>query len=358
MKKVYTVLLSIFFTYIAYCQRVDLDKYNFNASYIELPRKAIDTGFRTFFVEIDASSGIQKDLEHENPGELIYIKGWKKLPGNGHVRIATRLEDVFIENIEVKERIEVLKDKEGKETGKRSHYYIQLLYTFAAYAKVTDYKDNRLATLTLADRDSRQIYKSQEFSSFIEASLYYKFKGFDLTKEIGKRAVRNAMYYLSNTMTNDFGFSHRSVNDFLWILDSKKHPEYIAHRKAWLAFKQAIFQMSAEEPLDEVKRSLVPVIRYYETIKRRYSSDSKADRKLRYASCFNLAKIHYYLDDPEAAMREAGELMVNEFDERDGRRLEAAATELRDIFRQSKYTSRHFPLEIDKYTPPPTVSIR
>jgi hypothetical protein len=232
-----------------------------------------------------------------------------------------------------------------------------LIYTFAAEAEISDYKGNPVTTLILADRDYRQTYKSQEFSSFIEASLYYKFRGLDFTKDIGKRAVRNAMYYLSNTMTGDFGFSPRTVNDFLWILDSKKHPEYTAHRKAWMTFKQAMFQMSAEEPLDEVKRSLVSVINYYETIRKRYSSDSKADRKLRYASCFNLAKIYYYLDDPDAAMREAGELMLNEFDEKDGRRLEAAATELKNTFRQNKYNTRHFPLETEKYAAPQTASV-
>lgn len=358
MKKVYIILLSILSSGICFSQRVDLDKYNFNASFVELPRMAIDTSYKTYFVELDASSGILKDLEGENIREIVNIQGWRKLPASGHVKIFTRLEDIFIVNFEVKERIEVLKDKNGKETGRRSHYYGEVVYTFSALAKVTDFKGNSITTLTLADRDAQRTHKTQEFSSFIEASLYYKFRGLDFTKDIGKRAARNAMHQLSNTMTHNFGYYPRTVGDFLWILDSKKHPEYIAHRKAWLVFKQAMFQMSAEEPLDEVKRSLVSVISYYETIKKKYSSDSKADRKLRYASCYNLAKIHYYLDDPDAAMREAGELMLNEFDEKDGRRLEAAATDLKNLFRQSKFSSRHFRLETEKYAAPETVSVR
>jgi hypothetical protein len=248
--------------------------------------------------------------------------------------------------------VEILKDKNGKETGRRSHYYVQLAYSFAAQSKVSDYKGNPIITFTLANRDYRQTYNSQEFSSFIEASLYYKFRGIDFTKEIAKCAVRNAMNNLSDRMTYNFGYSSRTVTDFLWILDSKKHPEYEAHRKAWLAFKRAMFQMNAEEPLDEVKKLLTSVINYYETIKKRYSSNSKADRKMRYASYFNLAKIYYYLDDPDAAMREAGELTMNEYDEKDGRRLEAAATELKVLLKQNKFNSRHFPLEIEKYTAP------
>ena len=99
------------------------------------------------------------------------------------------------------------------------------------------------------------------------------------------------------------------------------------------------------------------MINYYEAIKKRYSSNSKADKKMRYASYFNLAKIYYYLDDPEAAMREACELMLNEFDEKDGKRLEAAATDLQILMKQNKFTGRHFRLEPEKYKGPEMVSI-
>ena len=53
---------------------------------------------------------------------MIYIEGWKKLEKKGHVKIFTQLEDVFVENVEVKERVEVLKDKDGKETGKKNTF--------------------------------------------------------------------------------------------------------------------------------------------------------------------------------------------------------------------------------------------
>jgi hypothetical protein len=357
MEKVYSIFFTLLSSMTVFSQRADLDKYNFNASYIELPKMVVDTSYRTYFVEIDASPALKKDLPEENLEEYVSIEGWKRLSGIGHVKIFTRLEDVFIENVEVKERVEILKDKNGKETGRKSHYYLQMEYTFAAQAKMTDYKGNQLATFNLANRESRQTYNSKEFSSFIEASLYYKFRGLDFPKLIADRAVKKAMNYLSNDLNYNLGFSPRTVTDFLWILDSKRHPEYTAHRKAWTVFKQAMFQMSAEEPLDQVKQTLIPVISYFEKIKKTYSSDSKADKKLRYASYFNLAKIYYYLDDPDAVMREAGELMVNEFDEKDGKRLESAAVALKALFKESKFNSRHFPIDKEKYSAPQELSV-
>ena len=357
MKTAFLILFSLL-SLAGFSQRVDLDKYNFNASYIELPKMVIDTSYKTFFVEIDASSALEKELGNLDPAEIVYIDGWKKLDGTGHVKIFARLEDVFIENIEVKERIEVLKDKDGKETGKKTHYYVQLTYTFAAECKVTDYKENPLLNWNLASRDNRQTYNTKEFSNFVDATLYIKFRGLDFNKEIAKRAVQNAMYNVNNELNYSLGYSARTVTDFLWILDSRKHPEYDAHRKAWLSFKQAMFQMDAEQPLDEIRQSLTSVISYFESIKKKYSSNNKADRKMRYASHFNLAKIHYYLDNPDAAMREAGELMMNEYDEKDGKRLEVAASQLKQLLKQNKFTSRHFSLQTEKYAAPPVVTAR
>jgi hypothetical protein len=358
MKKVYSILVTLLSSLSIFSQRVDLDKYNFNASYIELPKMVIDTSYKTYFVEIEASPSLKKDIDGLNLEEYVDIEGWKRLSGIGHVKIFTRLEDVFIESIEVKDREEILKDKNGKETGRKTHYYLQMEYTFAAQAKLSDYKGTQISTYTLANRESRQTYNSKEFSSFIEATLYYKFRGMDFPKLIAERAVRKAMDYLNNDLNYNLGFSPRSVSDFLWILDSKKHPEYNAHRRAWTIFKQAMFQMRAEEPLDQVKQTLVPVISYFEAIKKKYSSDSKGDKKLRYASYFNLAKIYYYLDDPDAVMLEAGELMLNEFDEKDGKRLEAAAVGLKALFKESKFSSRHFPINTEKYDAPEVVSVQ
>lgn len=358
MKKACTTVCLLISCLVAFNQSVDLDRYNFNASYIELPKMVIDTSYKTYFVEFDASSALIKDLEELNLEELVFIEGWRKLPRNGHVKISTRLEDVMIETVEVKERIEILKDKKGKEIGRVSHYYTQLYYTFAAETRVVDYKGSIITNLKLANRNGRQVFNGKEFSSFLEASLHYKYRSMDFVKEISKRAVQSSLNQLSSTMTHSYGYSLRSVSDFLWILDSKKHPEYEAHKRAWLSFKQAMFQMNAEEPLDQIRESLVPVIKYYQSITKKYSSRSKADRKLRYASYFNLAKIYYYLDEPDASMQQAGELTMNDYDEKDGKRLELVAAQLKTLLRLNKFTSRHFPLEIEKYTPPGIVRTR
>ena len=79
MKHLYASIVAVLVTVTAFAQRVDLDKYNFNASYIDLPKMVIDTSFKTFFVEFDASTTLKRDLEELRLEEMVDIDGWKRL---------------------------------------------------------------------------------------------------------------------------------------------------------------------------------------------------------------------------------------------------------------------------------------
>ena len=73
---------------------------------------------------------------------------------------------------------------------------------------------------------------------------------------------------------------------------------------------------------------------------------------MRYASYYNLAKIYYYLDDADASMNEAGNLIMNGYDAGDGKVLEQMAMNLKSLFAQRQRNSRHFPITPDLYSGP------
>jgi hypothetical protein len=229
---------------------------------------------------------------------------------------------------------------------------VEATYTYAAEANITDYRGRHIETYTVASRSNKQTHNSSTFPSEAEAKAYARFGYLLMTNNLIKQTADHVVNVLNNTLTYYYGFPERYVTDHLWILGSKKHPEYEAHRQAWVTFKSAMIQMSFDEPLDEVKEMMKPVIDYFTKMKKVYNSRDKSDRKMRYASCFNLAKIYYYLDDPDAAMREASELVMNGYDSRDGTHLENAATNLKQLFRQSKLQSRHFSIRPETYDGP------
>ncbi len=110
--------------------------------------------------------------------------------------------------------------------------------------------------------------------------------------------------------------------------------------------------MTADKPIDQIKEQLKPAIDYFEKIKRKYTSTSKHDRKIRYASYYNLAVLYYYLDDPQMMMKEANGLVLNDFDTRDGKAFEQSATRLKNLFLQNNIYTRHFGIDTSAFKGP------
>jgi hypothetical protein len=352
MKKPLLLGLLGFICLASAAQSVDLDRFYFNATYRELPRKGLDTSWRTFSVSAETGAMCKLAIKDENLTQLVNIEGWRKLNSKAHIQVKTRLEDVIVEKSQIRERQEILKDKQGKQTGVKNYYAMQLTYTYGAQTTVTDYTGRTLEEFPVVDRSVKNTYTSQEYTTKLEAELYFAYNIMNVTSEIMRRVATSTFEDISNRLTANYGYTLRTVNDFMWILDSRKHPEYDSHRRAFTLVKQAMFQMNADEPTDKVRELLKPAIDYFEKVKRMYPSSNKKERKLRYASYYNLAKIYIYLDDPDAAMREATGLVMNDFDARDGRMLESAANDLKWLLQQNKVKTRHFPVNIQDFSGP------
>ena len=138
----------------------------------------------------------------------------------------------------------------------------------------------------------------------------------------------------------------------MWIIDSRKHPEYNAYRQAFRQINEVLFSMNANSSIEEARVQLKPVIDYFEKIKENYSSGSKHDRKIRYASYFNLAELYYYLDEPQAMMKEANGLELNDFDAKDAKGFIQTATWLKNLFQQNNIYTRHFAINTAAFKGP------
>lgn len=336
--------------------KVNLDRFSFTASYRDLPQNALDTSYHTYSVQIDYGMITRLAMKRGELENQVQMEGWRRLSHGGHVLVRVKFEDLIIQSSDVRERVEVIKDKDGKETGKKTTYVVEVGYTFAAQAKISDYKGAFIDEIRLANREQRRTYTSDVFASAAEANVYSKVGLVMLAPQLTKQSMSEALANLSNNLTVNYGYPERTVTDHFWIVNSRKHPEYENHRRAWMNFRQAIAMMSPDEPLDEVKKAMQPVIDYYNKVKTIYSSDSKGDKKMRYASYYNLAKIYWYLDEPDKGLKEATELIINGYDAKDGYGLEAGATNLKALMRQAKRNTRHFPVLIDEYQGPDMAS--
>ncbi len=345
MKKLYLSVFFLFPLVLVAQKSVDLDRYKFSVQYRSLPKLRLDSSYRTYNVEVEGTKMMQSFLQNMSPGKTVLLEGWRKLNQDGHLNIKVKLGDLLPESVSVKERIETLKNRAGQITGTKIYYLQEVVYTFEATANITDYKGVHVMDQSLADRGYKQVYSSPEFAFKPLAEGYFVLNSLTITKDLFQNCVTRAMHYLSDQITENFGFEEVTANDFMWIVDSRKHPEYAAHRNAFQQMNEVLFNMNASSSIAGVREQLKPVIDYFEKVKKTYTSTNKHDRKIRYASFFNLAVLYYYLDDPQAMMKEANGLVLNDFDARDGRGFEQTATWLKNLFQQTNIYSRHFNID-------------
>lgn len=352
MRKIYLFVLFLLPITLLAQKSVDLDRFYFNVQYRSLPTLRLDSTYRTYSVEVEGTKLMQHFMEELSPEKSVLLEGWRKLTANGHINIQIKLGDLLPESVSVKERTQTTKDKNGQITSTKTFYRQEVIYTFEATASIVDYKGMHIMDEPLAGRGSKFSYYSPEFPIKQVAEGYFALNSLSITKDLFRNRVMEAMHTLSDRITTNFGFKEVSSRDFMWIVDTRKHPEYAAHRQAFQRLTDVLFTMNASSSSAGIKEELKTVIDYFERIKRTYTSSKKHDRKLRYASYFNLAVLYYYLDDPQSMMNEAKGLALNDYDSKDARGFEQTATWLKNLFQQSNIYTRHFPIDISKFKGP------
>jgi hypothetical protein len=361
VKKLYLVLTCLSPLFVTAQKKVDLDPYSFTVQWRSLPTMKIDSTYRTYNVVVEGSRLVQPYINELSPENTVRLEGWRKLPETGHITIKVDLGDLIPESVTVRERAVAIKDRAGQVTGTRTYYYEEVRYSFEANASVSDHKGSHITDMNLASRGYKYTYTSPEFASRILATGYFLLNTARITGDLYRDLVNNSMHELNDRINDNFGFKKVSSKDVMWIVDSKKHPEYEAHREAFKILVDILFSMNADSSIAPAKEKAKPVIDYFESIKRNYTTSSKHDRKMRYASYYNLAVLYYYLDDPQNMMKEAKGLILNDYDTRDGKGFEKTATWLRDLFQTNNIYTRHFTIDPSVFKGPyekETISVK
>lgn len=351
--KAFFILFLTFLVLPSVAQKVDLDRYSFMTTYRDLPQKPLDPAYRTYVVQVQGTRSIRATFSDEELASAIRIDGWQRMErGRAHVIVRPMLEDVIIEKSEIKERVDIQKDKDGKETGRKYYYKLQVDYSFAADVDVSDYKGKSIFRQALANRYSKKTWSSQEFNTGAAANNYLNNNREEIKNRFTRDEVMAVLTTLSTRLTNDYGFPVRQANDHFWVLDSKKHPEYDNYQRAFRDMKGILAGISPDAPLAETFERLKPQIDYFESLPKHYTSNDKSDAKIRYSVFYNLSKLSLYLDDPDRARKYAEALIQNGYDDSDGKWLIGKANDLDDLFRRNGARTRHFAIDLSNVRPP------
>jgi hypothetical protein len=160
-------------------------------------------------------------------------------------------------------------------------------------------------------------------------------------QEYLRKFVDNAVNSTNARLNYLYGYPITKVNEMLWILNSKTHPEFETQQQAIEAIKVIFKDAKAENPIDATRENLKPLIAYLESLKDKYATSEKTDKKMRYSAYYNLSKIYYLLDMPDESIKAANDLITNDFDAKDGKDFLTKAEELKAEFKRTNLTSLH-----------------
>ncbi len=322
MKKL--TLLVLFLANMTFAQNANLDREYFTGSYVKLPAKPIlDKTKHTF---------------SSNTSSLA-IAGYKKVVEDASLVLNFRINGTIVDDYKIKSDKHERKDKAGK--------VISTTYTYKAIANYTttgslDVLNTIKGESNVKEFSRNSRYQSKNFKTYSQASEYYRTNKYNLRNKY-HREHRKEMSKQAYDYINDlYGYPIHNQRDNFWILGKKKHPEYANHIKAYNKAKNIFDKMKYNEPINSIETEMQPVITYFIETATKYQGNKKKMRKMRYASYYNLAKIYYYLDNPDKTIEYGQKIMDNGYDKYDGKYFISLGNRLKKRFNANKVSSRHF----------------
>ena len=339
MKKISILFLLCLTSLFSFSQKlkVDLDRETLRVSYVRLPSNPVlDFNDRTFSIKASGPSAMQLE-------DNISIYGFEKVNRDGTIDVQIDVENVLIDKVDIVKREVVKKDKDGKVTSRTYYYKPVILYTTRGFYYTKDQTGktsrNRLGK-------SGNSFTGKEYGRYRAAQDYYNNNKYTFKNNFTKKFTRDITNTIKNTLNRKYGYVVTNTSTILWILDSKKNPEYKAHKKALADIRKAFLGMKYDRSVDDIREKIKPIVAYFESVLPKYTNAKpKKQRKMRYASFYNIAEMYYYLDMPDKAIEYSRRLINNGYDKKDGERMIRSCNRLKEQFKRNKIKTRHFPVE-------------
>lgn len=327
-------------------QRVDIDKAKFVIKRTFLPRNPLAEDVFFYGVNVKNSASVRQYLQEDEIASRIKIDGFQRADGQPNsVTINMNFDEFIVRKNELTSRTEETKDKAGKVT--KSYYYrIKLTYTLgAAYeVKSPDSKDI-VKYVNYYDNNDFKVWESSEYSTSAEANRYYNDNSASIRANILTNLVNGLTNRISSYLRYEIGFASQELNEYFWILDSKKHDEFENNQKITKQLIEEMKRFTANSKPENVDEHFKPYFDYFNKLAK-LDMEEKGNKKLVYAALYNLSILSYYLDDPIQSKVIAERLIKDDIDEKDGKELVKNADYLIDVFKKNNKFSTHFERKI------------
>lgn len=347
MKNVCTFLFLLLFASTVPAQKVDLDGEPIPVHYLRLPDQPLPASYQFYSVIVSSRPGDLAAFGLTEATLLKYAKvpGYKRIEKGGNFNIEISLADFqYVGSPELKTESSTTKDKSGKETTTYT-FYVTSKYKQMLTLRVRNEDDKKLQDRTWLEFDRE--YKSEKYGNRKEAEAFLKD---GLRVAVAKKVqgeILAAMSEIQALLAEKYGYPEVKQQVKLEILDSEKHPDYANFQNAYTVAKSAFGAMTAATPLDSIKIMATPAINFFDRQKDQYDAGEKSGKKLKYACLYDLALMHFWLENFDQATTYANAVIANDYEPKSGKRLLEDIEELKASMQKCGHPSRHFPTQME-----------
>jgi hypothetical protein len=133
MKKIIIFCLLLAVSNLFAQRKIDLDKYWIKCEFVDLPKFIVKDFEKRTFQKVFRVNFKNTDFFNKEPEKNIRLAGFQPSSSIPTVKIEVDLDDVSFYTVDKIERVEDIKDKDGKVVSKK--YYYKAVGTYKAFGK-------------------------------------------------------------------------------------------------------------------------------------------------------------------------------------------------------------------------------
>jgi hypothetical protein len=325
-----------------------------NIKYVQLPSKKLPKDYKTYSVTASGPLFEQAGVSTGTVAKGIVMDGFKRLDGMGdnvgHLR--TQLYGSYIRTgrAEFKTRTSTSKDKDGKETTKK-YYWYEIPFNCNTNFRIFN-PDGEI--LRRADFPNNKIMKTKEYSNSTSLTKDRVKLLNQLEADYASETINALKSNTKQSLVNLYDYDYQSARFNIYLI--KKHASEQQWEKHYENVAAVFKDAEANTPSSQIKPNLISSFEFYEM---HANKDPKGDKKLKRiykAANYNLALLHFAVDEFDLAREYAAKVIKSENKDRRSRlltdRIEKWETKMANL---DINTIHHF-RDIEDALPPSTIA--
>ena len=343
MRKLIPSAILFLFTaiHILQAQKIDLDKRKFRIEYLALPTDPTLSYFDYYMADVFAEYSTLEKLKLTSAiNSHLQLEGYVYSEEKAQFSYTISIGEPAVVYQTIDQSTTSYKNSDG--TYRYVTKYtaiIQAAIPTTIYLKLVPY-GTVLYTSTFSTVNAPTLFKSSPQDTREKAQYYLTdtWRGLNSSiRDIYLKKLSEEVAIVKQT----YDFRKKNESSFLINIDDKNRTEFTAFNVEVSKAILTLQSLSYKTPIDSSRLSMIPTLNYFLTTAQSIDSADKSQKKIKYASLYNLAICQYYLELLNDSKRTAQEIIDNDYNKNDGKAIIEDVELLLKSMKASEQRSQH-----------------